>query len=189
MTCAILRDRKKITARANGFLSTMKPMIFGFPRAWVWSPTKKKRIGGLWLRFEGKIIINDLNGDLELPDENWNGIKAGGLEYCTLKPMSGYGIKFHLENISADINWEALTPVFDYKDCYAPMPPSLAAEHYEQSGKVHGTMSVSGRHYTIEGTGHRDHSWGVRNWEGFRSWVAFMGHFRPGLFFSSGTVS
>jgi hypothetical protein len=146
-------------------------------------PNKKKANRWLVAAVQGKIIINDLNGDLELPDENWNGITAGGLEYGTLKPMSEYGIKFNLEDIAADIHWEALTPLFDYKDCYAPMPPSLAAEHYEQSGKVRGTMSVSGIQYTIEGTGHRDHSWGVRHWEGFRSWVAFMGHFGPDYFF------
>jgi len=146
-------------------------------------PNKKKAIRWLVAAVQGNIIINDLNGDLELPDENWNRITAGGLEYGTIKPMSEYEIKFDLESISAHIIWEALTPVFDYKDCYAPMPPSLAAEHYEQSGKVSGTMSVSGRHYTIEGIGHRDHSWGVRHWEGFRSWVAFMGHLGLDYFF------
>jgi len=44
-------------------------------------------------------------------------------------------------------------------------------------------MSVSGKRYNIEGIGHRDHSWGVRHWEGFRSWVAFMGHVGPDYFF------
>jgi hypothetical protein len=146
-------------------------------------PNKNKANRWLVAAVQGKIIINDLNGDLELPEENWNNIAAGGLEYSTRKPMSEYGIKFNLGDISADIHWEALTPVFDYKDCYAPMPPSLAAEHYEQSGKISGTMRVSGTHYKVGGTGHRDHSWGVRHWEGFRSWVAFMGHFGPDYFF------
>jgi len=95
-------------------------------------PNKKKANRWLVIALEGKTIMNDLAADIELPVENWNGIAVGGLEYRTIEPMSGYGIKFNLDNISADIIWDALTPVFDYKDCYAPLPPSLAAEHYEQ---------------------------------------------------------
>ena len=89
-----------------------------------YGPGAQQKKANRWLvaAVQGKIIINDLNGDLELPDENWNRIAAGRLEYGTLKPMSEYEIKFDLENISAHITWEALTPVFDYKDCYAPMP-------------------------------------------------------------------
>jgi hypothetical protein len=34
----------------------------------------------------------------------------------------------------------------------------------------------------MDGTGHRDHSWGVRHWEGFRSWIAFMAPFGQGSF-------
>ena len=146
-------------------------------------PNKKKANRWLVAAVQGTIAINDLVGDIALPDENWDNIAAGGLEYGTLKPMSEYTIKLSQENIAADIKWEALTPIFDSRDCYAPLPPSLAAEHYEQSGKVSGSMTVSGKHYSIEGTGHRDHSWGVRHWEGFRSWVAFMGHFGADYFF------
>ncbi len=82
-----------------------------------------------------------------------------------------------------EIVWEARTPVFDYRDCLAPLPPSLAGEHYEQSGRVKGTLRLPGRTCKFKGTGHRDHSWGVRHWEGFRSWAAFMGRLGDDLFF------
>lgn len=146
-------------------------------------PNKKKANRWLVAALGGKIVINDLAVGIELPNGNWDGIEAGGLEYRTIEPMTRYGIKFDLGSVSADVQWHAVTPVFDYKDCIAPLPPSLAAEHYEQSGQISGSMKISDQTFTIEGTAHRDHSWGVRHWEGFRSWIAFMGHFGKDFFF------
>lgn len=39
-----------------------------------------------------------------------------------------------------------------------------SARHYEQSMKVSGTVTLSGQTETFNGTGHRDHSWGLRDW-------------------------
>lgn len=146
-------------------------------------PNKKKANRWLVAAFEGEIIHHDLSINLDLPGEDWDKISVGGLQYQTIEPMTRYRIKFNTKNMSSDLIWDAMTSVFDYEDCFAPLPPSLAAAHYEQSGKVKGTFSLSGKTYMIDGTGHRDHSWGVRHWEGFRSWIAFMGHFGHKVFF------
>ncbi len=138
-------------------------------------PNRKRANRWLVIVLGGKVICHDLAMGLDLPREDWNGISVGGLQYCTLEAMAAYGIKFSLDDIAVDVSWYSVTPVFDYNDCLAPLPPSLAAMHYEQSGKVRGTLSVAGKSYTINGSGHRDHSWGVRHWEGFHSWTALMG--------------
>ena len=140
-------------------------------------PNRKKANRWLIIALDGKIIYHDLATNLDLPQENWDKITLGGLQFRTIEPMVRYGIKFGIDPIMLDVTWQASTPVFDYKDCLAPLPPSLAAMHYEQSGHVRGALSVAGKSYAIDGTGHRDHSWGVRHWEGFRSWTALMGHF------------
>lgn len=46
--------------------------------------------------------------------------------------------------------------------------------HFECNGRVRGTARVGKRRYAINGLGHRNHSWGVRNWHDLRShrWVA-----------------
>jgi hypothetical protein len=38
------------------------------------------------------------------------------------------------------------------------------ARHYEQSMTVRGSVTLNGRTETFKGTGHRDHSWGLRDW-------------------------
>lgn len=146
-------------------------------------PNKKQANRWLVIAIGGKIIYHDLALDLEIPSQDWDRLSVGGLWYQTLETMAKYRVEISLGGMALDLVWEASTPVFDYKDCVVPLPPSLAAAHYEQSGTAQGNFHLPGRTYRIEGTGHRDHSWGVRRWEGFRSWVAFMGHFGQDFYF------
>jgi hypothetical protein len=39
-----------------------------------------------------------------------------------------------------------------------------SAEHYEQSMQVRGEIVVAGERHRFDGSGHRDHSWGLRDW-------------------------
>lgn len=50
---------------------------------------------------------------------------------------------------------------------------SLGAHHVEQSGVWRGTLDVDGRRVAIDGTGSRDHSWGLRDWEDVDYWRLF----------------
>ncbi|MBZ5540011.1 MAG: hypothetical protein LAN61_05755 [Acidobacteriia bacterium] len=143
-----------------------------------------RRTANRWLVVanHGTVIYKDLAVNLSLPDSDWDAIEVSGFSIRTLKTMKQYALSFHNPELQFDVTWQAATPVFDYKDCFAPLPPSLASAHYEQSGQVSGNLLYEGRSYAIEGAGHRDHSWGVRDWEGFRSWIAFMAPFGGGSF-------
>lgn len=46
--------------------------------------------------------------------------------------------------------------------------------HIDAAGRVRGTLVVGDRRYQVDGSGYRNHSWGVRNWHQLRShrWVA-----------------
>ena len=58
------------------------------------------------------------------------------------------------------------------------------ANHLESSGRVHGRLVLDGKEYEVDGLGHRDHSWGPRDWGSIRShrWVG--GSCGPDLSFS-----
>jgi pyruvate,water dikinase len=49
----------------------------------------------------------------------------------------------------------------------------LASNHVEQSGDWRGTVSVDGHAGPFEGTGSRDHSWGLRDWDAADHWRLF----------------
>ncbi len=134
------------------------------------------------LALRGEVLFRDLAVGLPLPASNWNDIEVGGLRVVTSARMRDYRLEFNHPTISLNVNWTAETPVFDYADCTDPLPPSLAAAHYEQSGRIHGRLRYQSRVIALDGWGHRDHSWGVRRWEGFRGWVAFMAPLGDGDF-------
>jgi hypothetical protein len=49
----------------------------------------------------------------------------------------------------------------------------VAARHYEQPGSISGVLQVGGTRVPIAGAGMRDHSWGVRDWQGVPYWRWF----------------
>jgi hypothetical protein len=55
------------------------------------------------------------------------------------------------------------------------------ARHYEQNGRVEGTLFSEDRVTPIEGFGFRDHSWGVRDWVRAEKAVALFAQFGPEL--------
>jgi hypothetical protein len=50
---------------------------------------------------------------------------------------------------------------------------AVAGAHYEQPGSVAGVIEVDGRRRGLSGHGLRDHSWGVRDWQGVPYWRWF----------------
>jgi hypothetical protein len=49
----------------------------------------------------------------------------------------------------------------------------VAASHYEQPGSLSGLIEVAGHRRPLVGRGMRDHSWGVRDWQGVPYWRWF----------------
>ncbi|MBT2273808.1 DUF7065 domain-containing protein [Rhodococcus qingshengii] len=69
-----------------------------------------------------------------------------------------------------DLQWTAFTGVADVRDSPLTVPDDIEFDHYEQSGSVTGSITVRGRTYAIDGFGHRDHSWGWRDWSTITGW-------------------
>lgn len=76
---------------------------------------------------------------------------------------------------SMDLSWNPVNPVMDYHDCVdekgAAMSAQTASEHFEQFGVVSGDLTVGDNSYSIEATGERDHSEGVRDWGSPKMWL------------------
>ena len=49
-------------------------------------------------------------------------------------------------------------------------PPRVATDRFEQCGLIRGTLTVDGRAVPFDTTGHRDHSWGVRDYGAMMHW-------------------
>jgi len=53
----------------------------------------------------------------------------------------------------------------------------VASEHYEQVGGWQGSVVLDGRGMELNGSGHRDHSWGDRDWKAPAQWTWLTAQF------------
>ncbi len=82
----------------------------------------------------------------------------------------------------------SFNPMFDYRtvssgDKEAPSQ-IVSPEHFEQFGKVKGTLKIDDREYTVDALGERDHHWGIRDWSAPGRWVWMSCQFHEGYAFS-----
>ena len=107
-----------------------------------------------------------------------------------------FSTEIPVRNVKLDLEFTGVSPVHDYKHFdvsyfaeqvvekqipFAELRSltKLASNHYEQVGKYSGKITMDGKSDPIEATGHRDHSWGLRDWKIPTLWRWFTCQF-PG---------
>ncbi|HEX4107352.1 MAG TPA: hypothetical protein VHX88_04415 [Solirubrobacteraceae bacterium] len=74
------------------------------------------------------------------------------------------------ERMQIEYEFEAMHPAYAYGSHRDGCPPYVADNRFEQSGRVRGVLTVDGREFPFETYGHRDHSWGTRDWGAAQHW-------------------
>lgn len=146
--------------------------IGGFTRIGLQENIKKSNVWCLLLK-DGKPAYSHFI--LELPHTGTGmdqGVTVGGLTYRVLEPLKRFKIEYKDRDTQLDLTWEAVHPVKEIGEKKGELPQNIASAHYEQGGIVTGTVTIKGRSYPIQGFGMRDHSWGIRDWEGVKNWMA-----------------
>jgi len=111
-------------------------------------------------------VAKDMNFD------NWQ------IENFTLKQDLTFNraeISWQGDDISVNYKFEAYHPPYAYGSHPGGCPPYLADERIEQSGTVKGTLVLRGEEIPLDTTGHRDHSWGTRDWNAMQHYKWFHG--------------
>jgi len=138
---------------------------------------------GIWLPDQGFVLSFARVG---LSDE----IEAGPVRYECALPLRLWEIHFD----GAGRLFERAEHVATKRDAYetveiqaaltftawheplsfrSGLTEGVASSHYEQPGSVAGVIEVAGRRRALAGRGMRDHSWGVRDWQGVPYWRWF----------------
>jgi hypothetical protein len=86
------------------------------------------------------------------------------------------------ELLQLDLLFEATTPIWDFGQ--SVKGEVWANSHYEQSGRVTGTIKVGSVVHSIDGGAHRDHSRGPRNQASIKGHCWIHGHFPNGRSFA-----
>jgi hypothetical protein len=100
--------------------------------------------------------------------------------------IDGFSMKQDLQFDKAHLRWETpeATVEFDFEAFHPPYayasdprgcPSYCATDRVEQAGRVKGTLRIGDRVINFDATGHRDHSWGTRDWIPFMQYEWFVG--------------
>ncbi|NVM52469.1 MAG: hypothetical protein HWN66_02115 [Candidatus Helarchaeota archaeon] len=136
---------------------------------------------------DGKITtyFQDISVDSML--DNWEFDKR--VKYYCIKPMQQWRVTFEDKKVKMDITFNARFPVFNYLSGEYPIDAIeeygielldvAAQQHYEQGMKATGTLLLKKTDETrrINCLGHRDHSWGTRDWVGIDRWYWISAQF------------
>lgn len=98
------------------------------------------------------------------PDADFDDWTVGAVSVRHGAPHQDAHVTFEHDGVSLDYHFEATTPAFSYHDNPGGCPKWLADNRLEQSGRVRGTLTIGDRVVPFDTTGHRDHSWGSRDW-------------------------
>lgn len=110
------------------------------------------------------------------------------------------------QRVEVDLEFEGIAPCFDFKDsnprALAEMlvdagtrlrdlhkVSKVSSEHYEQAGRIGGSIKIGNREISFQGSGHRDHSWGPRDWAAPRLWTWLTCQFGDELAFNLSRVA
>lgn len=86
-------------------------------------------------------------------------------------------VTYGSEKVRLEYRFEAVHDAFSYLSNPDGLPSWFAANRLEQSGRVSGFLDVAGRRIEWDRRmGHRDHSWGTRDWGVPHHWKWFVAY-------------
>ncbi|MBI5506892.1 MAG: hypothetical protein HY899_19060 [Deltaproteobacteria bacterium] len=121
------------------------------------------------------------------------GVEVAGLRLVSLQPSQKAKLEFADNDFTMNLAFEGLCPMADaiamtHNEAGA-LAQGFAAAHLEGPGKVSGTIRLRESEIEVNGTGFRDVSWGVRNWETLDHYCVSWPVFDNGLAFAGLTAT
>lgn len=122
-------------------------------------------------------IFFDHQDGLPIGDQDFDDWSLAGAQLQVGEPLMGAKASFQSDELSIEFEFEGLHPAFDYNSNASGTPSYLAENRYEQGGRIVGRLTWQGKVYEFDGPGHRDHSWGTRDWDAIHhyKWIAAAG--------------
>ena len=84
-------------------------------------------------------------------------------------------VRWATEQATIEFSFSAFHPPYAYGSHAEGCPSYTATDRIEQSGRVKGQLILPDRTIDFDSMGHRDHSWGTRDWGVFQYYHWFVG--------------
>lgn len=136
-----------------------------FTYTWVNKDSVAGAAFGLWGPGVGDQPITAYLPDRPVsPDMNFDAWQIEGFSMRQDLRFQTAEVRWEGPEASVDFRFEAFHPPYAYSSHAGGCPPYAADDRIEQSGRITGTLRIGDRVVDIRTTGHRDHSWGTRDW-------------------------
>lgn len=136
-----------------------------FTYTWVNKDSVAGAALGIWGPGIGDKAITARYADRPVPaDMNFDAWQIEGFSMRQDLQFRNADIRWESEVATVDFRYEAFHPPYAYSRHADGCPPYAADDRIEQSGKITGTLTIGDRKIDIRTNGHRDHSWGTRDW-------------------------
>lgn len=146
--------------------------VAAFIYTWV---TGQGKAGSAFVVFGeavGDTPIADFCDGIEVPETaNFDDWTVGKVAVRHGEPFAGAEVTVAPGGrASMSYRFEAVHPPYAYGSHADGCPGWVAENRIEQSGRVSGELVLDGRRIPFETMGHRDHSWGSRDWFFSQHW-------------------
>jgi hypothetical protein len=133
-------------------------------------PNKKRTSGFVLVTKDGKTSLLRPVGKIGKPAFSDRTLGSGGLIYSV--EGVNWRIEYRSRRVDLDLLFRPLNEVFPYsREGDGPIE-CIATQHYEQAGTFRGKLRIGGDRFDIGPCyGHRDHSWGIRDWSGIDAYT------------------
>jgi hypothetical protein len=128
------------------------------------------RIVGLADDMTGETLYRDVAGDIELDGKDFDDCTVAGLHVRQPEPLTTAELAYAADGVRVEVSMRALHEPFSWHDNEDGCADWIATDRYEQSVSTTGVIEVAGRTVEFESMGHRDHSWGPRDWRPMQHW-------------------
>ena len=119
----------------------------------------------------GNPLYRDIAADLELDSgTDFDDCQVAGLHLRQPEPLTTAELSYVGDGVRIDVTMRALHEPFSWHDNRDGCADWIATDRYEQSVSTRGAIAVAGRTVQFDGMGHRDHSWGPRDWRPMQHW-------------------
>lgn len=112
-------------------------------------------------------VSEDIFVDDDMAFDDW---RVGPVSLSMNDDMTVATLEFAGKELTLKAAWRAANPSFGFGSNRGGCPQWLAWDRIEQGGHYSGTLSIGDLTVDLDNFGHRDHSWGMRDWGGATHW-------------------
>ena len=139
--------------------------IAAFIYTWVSGDNKAGAALSVYGSGVGKEPIFEICDGILVPsDMDFDDWHVGDVQVRHRLPLESAEVHYSGQKASIEYQFEAMHPAYNYGSSPEGCPTWMATDRFEQSGRVKGVLRLGERTIPFETFGHRDHSWGTRDW-------------------------